>query len=353
MSTLYPVNPVAPPQTPAAGATPPIHHPVTDLVWPRRLVAVLLVISGLLMLGYAGVSLYAATLVHQGAPLPITQTPAALGLAYRDVTFPSRTDGLQLRGWFIPGTLPNGQLTAKRTIVFVHGNDGNRMAPDNGLLDLSAAFARHGFAVLAFDLRGQGESPPAVMTWGVLEQRDVLGAVDFLRSGSLPYPELGRPRVIGAWGLSLGAVSVLFAAVHEPALQAIVADTAYADALPILEREIPKRGGFPAGLTPGVLIAAGLINGINYYDIRPVDVVASLAPRPLYFIHGDHDDFTPPSDMDKLVSAARSAPNAQVQSWLVPGMRPHAHAFKVAGEAYVTRVVAFFEATLGSATHGA
>jgi uncharacterized protein len=353
MSMLHPVNPSAPPQTPAVSTASPVQRTTTNPVWPRRLVAALLVVSGLLMFGYAGVSLYAGTLVHQGARLPITQTPAALGLSYRDVTFPSRTDGLQLRGWFIPGTLPNGQLTAERTIVFVHGNDANRMAPDNGLLDLSAAFARHGFAVLAFDLRGQGESPSAILTWGVLEQRDVLGAVDFLRSGSLPYPELGRPRIIGAWGLSLGAVATLFAAVHEPAIQAIVSDTAYADALPILEREIPKRSGLPPGIAPGVLLAAGLINGVNYYDIRPVNVVASLAPRPLFFLHGDRDDFTPPTDMDQLVSAARSTPNAQVQSWLVPGVRPHAHAFKVAGEAYVTRVVAFFAATLGPDSHGA
>lgn len=43
-------------------------------------------------------------------------------------------------------------------------------------LTLSAAIARHGFALLAFDLRGQGESPAATVTWGLPERSDVLGA---------------------------------------------------------------------------------------------------------------------------------------------------------------------------------
>jgi fermentation-respiration switch protein FrsA (DUF1100 family) len=323
------------------------------LVWQRRLIAVALVISGLLSLGYVGISLYGAPQVHQKAPLPITQTPAALGLAYRDVTFASREDGLALRGWFIPGVLAGGQLTAERAIIFVHGNDANRAAPANGLLDLSAAFARHGFAVFAFDLRGQGESARAVTTWGVFEQRDVLGAVDFLRRGPLPYPALGRPHAIGAWGFSLGGASTLFAAVHEPALQAIVADSVFADISPMLEREIVKQGGYPSVTAPGILVAAGFINGINYYAIRPVDVVASLAPRPLFFIEGANDDFVPPSALEALTSAARTAPNAHVQSWQVPGVNQHGLTFKVAGDVYVTRVVAFFNAALGPDSHGA
>jgi uncharacterized protein len=65
------------------------------------------------------------------------------------------------------------------------------------LLDFSAALARAGFAVRAYDTRGTGASDPAPDSLGSFERRDVLGAVDFLRSGPMPYPALGRPRVIG------------------------------------------------------------------------------------------------------------------------------------------------------------
>jgi len=75
-------------------------------------------------------------------------------MQFKYVTFPSREDHIQLQGWFIPGVLPNGSLTSQRTIVFVHGSRTNRADKPSGLLDLSVAFARNGFAVLAFDMRG-------------------------------------------------------------------------------------------------------------------------------------------------------------------------------------------------------
>jgi uncharacterized protein len=125
---------------------------------------------------------------------PITRTPAALGLSFGNVGFHSREDHKLLQGWFIPGVLPGGQLTVQRTLIMVHGMHSDRTAEELGLLDLSAALARRGFAILAFDMRGHGQSSWALLSVGYFEQRDVLGAVDFLHSGQLPYPELGFPR---------------------------------------------------------------------------------------------------------------------------------------------------------------
>jgi len=259
--------------------------------------------------------------------------------------FASRGDALTLRGWFIPGVLSGGRLTVQRTIIVVHGARQNRTDPAAGLLDLSGDLVRQGFAVLAFDMRGHGQSQAAPFSLGYFEQRDVLGAVDFLRSGSLPFPELGRPHQIAGWGVSMGANALLLAAAREPALAAVVADSAYPDITPILEREIPK-GGAPAPFAPGGLLAARLLYGINFYDIRPVDAVAHIAPRPLFFIQGGADTFNPPTNLAVLTAAARAAPDASVESWLVPGA-DHAQAFHVAGSDYVNRVVAFYNQALG------
>jgi uncharacterized protein len=295
---------------------------------------------------YAGLSIYIATRLVYALQEPITATPAALGLAFHDVSFRSRGDGLLLRGWFIPGLLPDGRMTAQRVIIVVHGARANRADPGTGVRDFSAELARHGFAVLAFDLRGMGQSPPAPLSMGYAEQRDVLGAVDFLRSGPLPYPRLGRPRVIGGWGVSMGAATLLLAAAREPAIRAIVADSAYADILPILEREIPGRSGLPPAVTPGIVLAAWTLYGIDYRAIRPVDVVARIAPRPLLFIQGAADTFILPSNARVLAAAARG-PHAHVHLWLVPGA-PHAQGFHVAGKEYVRRVIAFLRASLSS-----
>jgi uncharacterized protein len=318
--------------------------------WVRRLVVTLLMLCGMVTFGYAGAALSIATKLVYATPHAATRTPAALGLDYREVTFPARTDGLTLRGWLIPGILANGRLTLDRTIIVVHGHRENRADADFGLLDFSAALAHAGFAVLAYDTRGTGASDPAPDSLGSFERRDVLGAVDFLRTGPLPYPPLGRPRVIGGWGVSMGAATLLLAAA-EPAIAAVVSDTAYTDALPLLERELPKQGA-PAPLVPGALLAGWALYGVNYYDVRPVDVVTRIAPRPIFFIHGDGDDFIPATNLDALVRAAQAGPGARVQSWLVPGVRHHAQTYHTAGQEYVRRVVGFFDGVLGPDASG-
>ena len=318
----------------------------------RRAVAALMTVTGLLTLGYVGISSYIAEQLVYEAPKPIVRTPAYLGLRFADVTVPSRDDHISLKGWFIPGVLPDGRLTADRVIVVVHGTRTNRESPGDHLLELTGALARHGFGVLSFDMRGMGESPPAPLSMGNLEQRDVLGAVDYLRTGRLPFPELGRPRIIGGLGISMGAASLLLAAAREPAIRAVVSDSAYADAAPLLEREIPKRtvavvGRIPGVFAPSALVMARILYGVDLFAARPVDSIARIAPRPLLLIHGAADDYVPISNFQQLDAAARSPRTAQVSTWVVPNTR-HAQAFKKTGLVYVARVVAFFETSLGA-----
>ena len=317
----------------------------------RWIVVALLIVSVIVTTIYTALSIYISTQLVYVPQKPIYATPASLGLQFKYVTFPSRIDQVQLRGWYIPGVLPNGNLTSQRTIIMVHGTRTNRTDKKAGLLNLSGALARHGFAILAFDMRGAGESPPAPLSLGYFEQRDVLGAVDFLRSGPIPYPDLGRTRIIGGWGVSMGAATLLMATAQEPAIRAAVSDSAYAAIIPVLEREVPKGGHLPPLFTPGALFAARVLYGINFYAVRPEDIVANIAPRHILFIHGTGDTYVPLSNMDALAAAARTAPDANVQTWLVPGAA-HAQSFDTEGAVYVDRVVTFYNAALGPDTSG-
>ncbi len=315
----------------------------------RWIVVALLIVSVVVTTAYTALSIYIATKLVYVPQTPIYATPASLGLQFKYVTFPSRVDQVQLKGWYIPGVLPNGKLTSQRTIIVVHGNRTNRADKSVGLLTLSGDLARHGFAILAFDMRGTGELPPEPLSLGYFEQRDVLGAVDFLHSGPVPYPALGRTRIIGGWGVSMGAATLLMASSQEPAIRAVVSDCAYADIIPILEREVPKGGHLPPSFTPGALFAANVLYGMDFYAVRPVDTVANIAPRPILFIHGASDTYIPPSNMDALAGAARMGQNASVQIWLVPGAA-HAKSFMIEGTVYVDRIVAFYNAALGPNT---
>ena len=113
--------------------------------------------------------------------------------------------------------------------------------------------------------------------------------------------------------------------------------------------------GEPWQLTPGGLIAAQVLYGVDYYHAAPAAVIANIAPRPILLIHGADDNkdhtTTPPSDMYTLAAAALMGPNAHVETWLVPGAT-HVQAYHVEGKVYVDRVVAFYTAAVGPDSSG-
>src|SRR5258707_4396022 len=61
------------------------------------------------------------------------------------------------------------------------------------------------------------------------------------------------------------------------------------------------------------------------------------------------DLFIPPSNMSTLAAAARTAPDADVQTWLVKGAN-HAQSYNKMGKAYVDRIVTFYTGALGPDT---
>lgn len=310
-----------------------------SLVTPQGTV-IALIIATVLGVIYLWISTYVAWRLAHPTQLPIEMTPRDLGLDFRDVTFASRGDSVQLRGWLIPGICPDGELTLARTVIAVHGAWQNRTDPAAGLNDLCCELAHAGFAVLAFDMRSHGESALAPFTLGHSERRDVLGAVDFLREAVLPYPQLERPRWIGGLGVSIGANALLYAAAEEQDIRAIVADSAHAEMAPALARELPKHSGLPAMFTRGTILAARILFGVDLAAIRPVEAVADIAPSPMLLIQGDADMMNPPASLAILTHAARKASDSHVTAWLVPGAA-HAQAFHQEGAVYVSLVSAF------------
>lgn len=99
-------------------------------------------------------------------------------------------------------------------------------------------------------------------------------------------------------------------------------------------------------LIPSVLLAVRVLYGVDFYASRPVDVVAKIAPRPLFFIQGSADTVVPPSNLKTLAAAASTAANAQVQTWLVKGAG-HIESFHVMRAIYLNRVATFFALELG------
>ena len=144
------------------------------------------------------------------APRPAAAAAATLGYpGARDVSFRA-SDGVLLAGWYVPGR-------TSTAVILLHGSHGTRTDTLAHLRMLHTA----GYAVLAFDARGHGQSQGETNALGWSGARDIAGAVSFLKR----QPGLDHRR-IAALGLSMGAEEALRAAAIGVPLSAIVADGA-------------------------------------------------------------------------------------------------------------------------------
>jgi uncharacterized protein len=271
---------------------------------------------------------WASTVLHPPRH-PARATPAALGLEYEDVTFAAH--GVDLHGWYVPGA-------GEAAIVLVHGIGNERST----MLPVVAALHAAGFDLLLYDQRGSGRSGGDMVTLGYLEAGDLAAAADYLRERS------GAP-LVGAYGISMGASVALLAAAQGPGLDAVAADSPYADLYRLVAEGAPVRlfklgavlGPLWRGIAPMMLWHAERQSGISSDSVRPVDSIAQVSPRPVFLIHGTQDQLFGPHHSVALFEAARE-PRAL---WLLPGAN-HAGLRPTPPADYDARLVDFFRHAL-------
>ena len=299
-------------------------------VWRERRLLVGLFIVAVVLLAYLGASLVVAETLTKPYRRPLTASPAAFDLAYEDVTFPSTGDGIPLRGWFVPAA------GSDRVVLIVHGRNSNRTGDDGQHVPHAAALVARGYNALLFDLRGHGESDGVRYTLGAAEQRDVLGAVAYLKNRGF------APERMGFWSHSMGAATVLLASAASPDVRTIVADSSFARLEDLLDRELPRASGLPGFFNPPILFFARTLFGADSRILNPVEVVADLPPDSLFIIHGEADGLIPVDHARRIAAAAGAA---VYDLWLVSGAR-HDRVSEVLPKQYERRVLAFFDEKL-------
>lgn len=303
-------------------------------VWLQRRLLVGLFIIGIALLAYLGVSLVVAETLTKPYRRPLAASPAAFQLAYENVTFPSTGDRIPLRGWFVPAS------GSDRVVLIVHGRNSNRTGDDGQHVPHAATLAAHGYNALLFDLRGHGESGGVRYTLGAAEQRDVLGAVAYLKNRGF------APERMGFWSHSMGAATVLLASASSPDVRTIVADSSFARLEDLLDRELPRASGLPGFFNPPILFFARTLFGADSRILNPVEVVGDLPPDSLFIIHGEADGLIPVDHARRIAAAAGAA---VYDLWLVSGAR-HDRVSEVIPEEYEQRVLAFFDEKLRRGT---
>ena len=282
------------------------------------------------LLAYAGVSLVVAETLTKPYRRPLATSPAAFGLVYEDVAFPSTGDRIPLRGWFLPAP------GSDRVVLIVHGRNSNRTGDDGQYVPHAAALVAHGYNALLFDLRGHGESGGERYTLGTAEQRDVRGAVAYLKGRGFATEGMGY------WSHSMGAATVLLASTVSPDVRAIVADSSFARLEDLLDEELPRASGLPGFFNPPILFFARTVFGADASLANPVQAVAGLPADSLFIIHGEADGLIPVDHARRIADAAGPAVH---DLWIVPGAR-HDRVSEVLPEQYEQRVLAFFDEKL-------
>lgn len=256
----------------------------------RVIVAVAGVLCLVLLAGVVGVSAFAADqFLHSGQwSKGIPDDPGKHGLDYEDVSFRT-ADGLTIRGWWIPAQRPVG------TVLLLHGYAHNRLE----LLPQAPYLHAAGYDLLLFDWRSCGKSDGEIFTFGDFERRDLTAALDFASAR-------GHGK-IAAIGYSMGAATAILGGAFDPRLAAVVADSAFATLEDNFGRGFEQLSPLPLPLpafpfAPLALWIAHLETGVT--AIRPIDEVASFAPRPILFISGSQDTLVPPDQTDRLAAAA-------------------------------------------------
>ncbi len=131
----------------------------------------------------------------------------------RDVSFPSQ--GIQCRGWLY---LPDNLQPGRKAPGIVMANAISAVK-EITLPIYAERFRLAGFAVLVFDYRnfGASDGSPRNHLDPHDQQQDVRNAITWLRA----QPEVDADN-IGGWGISLGAVHMLYLGAYDRRLKAVV-----------------------------------------------------------------------------------------------------------------------------------
>ena len=300
---------------------------------------ILLLAAAVLAISY----MFSGIVIHSRRQ-PIVRTPQEYDMPYESVAFKS-TDGLTIKGWFIPAPSAKGD----KVIILTHPMPMNRhgfLAKNQGfppmfktdvdLLKTVHALHQAGYPVLAFDLRNHGESESGITGNGLSEYQDVLGAVNYINN----RPDL-HVRHIGFVCFCMGAASTMTAlskgkdqiknARFLVAIQPVTSSVFFRCYLknvytplslflvPIVDKIVQWRGGYA------------------FKDMAPGRFARDIEIPTLY-VQAQEDPWTELSDIQGFYDAT---PGAK-ELWLIEGKMRRFEAYNHLGE-HPEKMLAFVE----------
>ena len=241
-----------------------------------------------------------------------------LGADFEEVSF-ATDDGLELTGWYVPSK-------NRAAVIAFPGRKGPQ--------GQTRMLVRHGYGVLLFDRRGEGDSEGDPNSLGWNGDRDIKAAIAFLRD----RPDVDADR-IGGIGRSVGGELMLETAAETDTLKAVVSEGAGIRS--VREATVaPLNAAVLAVPFWGVTSAGTAVFSNHTPPPNLTDVVDRISPRPVFFIYAAKGQGGEDLSQDFYESAEE--PKAV---WEVP-KGGHVGGLEAMPREYERRVVGFFDDAL-------
>ena len=243
--------------------------------------------------------------------------------ALRDTVIQSHR-GESLHALYVRTAQPTG-----RTAVIVHGYTDNAVR----MLPIGHLYSHHlGYNILLPDLHAHGLSEGDAVQMGWLDRLDVLQWMDTANE------LFGDSTRMVVHGVSMGAATTMMVSGEElpPYVKCFVEDCGYTSVWDEFKGELKKQFGLPS--FPLLDVASWLCKlkyGWSFREASALEQVKKCT-LPMFFIHGDADDFVPTWMVHPLYEA-KPQPK---ELWLVPGAA-HAVSYKENKAEYTRRVQDF------------
>ncbi len=301
------------------------------IVWTSFLLLLAAILCVLIVIHALARMLLAPPRMTDGKALYVLRrmSPEDLGMSFETVWFQTtrtpRVPAIRIAAWWIEASMHSA-----KTVVLIHGYGDAKV----GALAWAPTWRSLGYNCLLIDLRAHGESGGTICTGGVLERDDLDAVLDQFRASH--EKQTGR---LVLFGISLGGAVALATAARRSDIDAVVADSVYADYASAAHAHGKLIGAPLPRLLPFVTGWAQRLAGVNFADARPLDSVARCG-CPVLLVHGDADPFVPAEHVEQLDAALAARHNLRDDHWIVPEAL-HVLSLSSDAEAYRARLERF------------
>lgn len=275
--------------------------------------------------GIALIGIILSWLLGNALVRPAASDVAPVAAPARDFTLKAE-DGLTIAATYWPGPAPNSPA-----VLLLHGNGASR-AQVSGT---AAWLASHGYAAMAIDFRGHGQSAQVARSFGLFESRDAAAALAWLRQAQ-------HGAKIAALGISLGGAAALLGDHGSLPADALILQAVYPD----IRRAIRNRLTASLGVAGWVVEPMLSLQSLPRYGVWPGRISPLAALRayrgPVFVIGGGADRYTPPAETREMFAAARGPKSL----WIVDGL-DHAGVSGTYTSLYRARLLAFLGGAIG------